>query len=143
MSTYLTIDDLRGKIPDPFLTEALDDNADGVIEAADLVIAQASMAVEALLAGRYQFPLPEGEAVPQIVTYGALILACEACYNRRGFKGDANPYAVEAAALRDQLRAIGEGRIPLAPTIQRAEPSGSLIGERSRVVSRSRFSSLP
>ena len=62
--------------------------------------------------------------VPAVVTRAAVVLAGETLYLRRG-KTD-NPFTEGAKAVRDQLNKIGFGEQPLAPIVQRAQPTAIL-----------------
>jgi phage gp36-like protein len=127
---YVTLDDIRSLIPGDFLTQALDDDSDGAIDAWDYVAEAASRAVDAHLGVRYTVPF--AAPAPAIVTEAAVIFAAEACYIRRGIGGKENPFADRARLLRDTLAKIAAGDLPLDPGKARARPSVSLITETSR-----------
>lgn len=126
--SYVTSAVLIAKIPSAFLLQALDDDADGVIDAA--VVAQlledASGAVDALLCGRFTVPFADP---PAVVTESAKVFACEQCYKRRGIADEANPWFSLAESMRAKLVKIASGDLPLAPEIERAQPSGKAITE--------------
>lgn len=124
---YITLTTLQALIPEPDLTRALDDDADGQVDAFEAVQAAADKAVDALLSGRFAVPFT-GD-VPPIVTNAAAIFAAELCYKRRGVSDEANPWREAASAMRKSLIAIANGESPLAPAVQRAMPSGSIIKE--------------
>ncbi len=126
---YCDLSDIQAIIPPDFLTQALDDDGDGIADAGALVIAGACREVDAILGVRYTVPL---DPVPPVATHAAVTLAAEACYLRRGAAGDKNPYHAAAAAVRQQLRDIAAGALPLDPSIGRARPSASIITETSR-----------
>jgi phage gp36-like protein len=130
---YVTLDQVQALIPPGFLTEALDDDGDGVIDAWDQVAAAACNAVDGLISTRYALPLPE---IPAVIAECALNLACEICYGRRGVGAADNPFSSKAKAARDTLLAIASGELPLAPDLNRAKPSGVVLTERSRTHSR-------
>ncbi len=127
--SYIALTDIEGKIPAPFLTQALDDDGDGVMDAHEQVLASASKAVDALLGGR--FTVPFSAPLPAIVADAATVFFCEQCYQRRGFTAEANPWAAQADAMRKRLDKIASGMLPLSPTVVRANASGTLISEPS------------
>lgn len=132
---YVELSDLEAEIPPTFLTEALDDDGDGVIDAWTTVQASACRAVDAALGGRFAVPFPE--PYPNVVKEAAVIFAAEKCYTRRGHHDKENPFTARADALRRDLRAIGGGEQPLSPTIERQKPSVSIITEPARTHSAS------
>ncbi|MBU4460298.1 MAG: DUF1320 domain-containing protein, partial [Verrucomicrobia bacterium] len=75
---YVTKADLEGLIPPQFITEALDDDGDGVEDAGlwDKVAAQAGEAVDALLGQRFEVPF--AAPVPPLVSQAAKIFAASA-----------------------------------------------------------------
>lgn len=127
---YVALSDLDGKIPPPFIVQALDDDADGVVDAGlwDLIASQAGQAVDARLGQRYEVPFTEP---PAVVKEAALVFAAEALYARR-VGPDANPWMAMGNAMRSKLDRIGRGEEPLAPTINRQKPSGVIVAEPSR-----------
>ena len=127
---YLTLTDLSALIPPEFLTQSLDDDADGIIDAWDAVSTAACDEVDAILGVRYAVPLPA--PYPAIAIHSARVLAAEACYLRRGAFGERNPFSVPADAIRKTLRSIAAGTLPLDPTIKRPAPTVSIITEPSR-----------
>jgi len=106
---YIALEDLRGKIPEKFLTEALDDDGDGVIDAWTDVEADAAEMVDAYIATRYPVPVPA--PLPPIIKQAALVFAGELCYTRRGVED--NPFTDQAARAHKTLEAIAKGSIPL------------------------------
>lgn len=124
---YVALDDLRGRIPPQYLTEGLDDAASGAAEAWEAVLDDAEHTVNAILGLRYTVPFTA--PYPPIVVDAARTFACDAVYRRRGVPDEQNPYAALAAESRRTLRAIAEGKLPLAPEISRARPSGTLVSE--------------
>lgn len=128
---YFTFTALQALIPEPDLTKALDDDADGQVDAFDAVQAQAQKAVDALLSGRFAVPFT-GD-IPAVVTNAAEVFAAELCYKRRGVSDEANPWHEAATATRKRLAAIGSGEAPLTPNANREKPSGSVITETSAI----------
>lgn len=127
---YVELSDLQAEIPLAFLTEALDDNEDGTIDAWTAVAAASSRAVDAHLGMRYSVPF--AEPYPAIVREAAFLFAAEACYTRRGVEPDKNPFYKRANDLRTQLRQIGRGEAPLTPDTSRKQPSVSAITAPAR-----------
>lgn len=128
--SYIELTDLQAAIPADFLTGALDDDTDGVLESWPAVQAAACRAVDALIGGRFSVPVPA--PCPAAVVEAAFAFAAEMIYNRRGVHGKDNPYAERARAARELLARIGAGELPLDPALGRAKPSVSLITEPSR-----------
>jgi len=131
---YFTLAALQALLPEPDLTKALDDDADGIIDAFAAVQGQADGQVDALLSGRYAVPFT-GE-VPPAASHAAKIFAAELCYKRRGVSDEANPWHEVATSLRQRLTAIGRGEVPLTPAVAPARPSGSIVSEPSPLTTR-------
>lgn len=131
---YVELTDLQAIIPAQFLTEALDDNNDGVIDAWEAVQAAAERAVNAALGVRFAVPFiaTDTDPIPAIVSEAAFLFAAEACYTRRGVEFDQNPFGKAAATMRATLRQIAAGEMPLAPSIERQKPSVSIITQPAR-----------
>lgn len=127
---YVELADLQAVIPTAWLTESLDDDGDGVIDAWTAVQAGACRAVDAILGGRFSTPFTD--PVPAIVREAAFQFAAESCYTRRGVPFDQNPFGKSASTIRAQLRQIAAGEIPLDPNKEREKPSGSAILSPSR-----------
>jgi hypothetical protein len=132
---YVELTDLHGKIPPQFLTQALDDDNDGMIDQGiwQLVQGQAEDAVNSRLAQRYTVPVTDPQALP-LVRNAALIFACEGVYARR-VAPEQNPWMGQANALRAKLDKIGTGDEPLVPTAPKARASGGVIAEPARTFS--------
>lgn len=130
MSAYVELTDLKGEIPDEFLTQALDDDGDGVADSGvwDQIAAQASTDVDAFIGGRYTVPL--SAPIPATVSRAARIFALEKLYLRRGVQP--NPWKAQADELRALLGKIGTGEVPLSVAVNRAKPSGTVISETAR-----------
>lgn len=132
MADYFTIDDLKGIVPGPFLTEALDDDADGDVD--DAVFAQLQLdardSVHAALGGRYTTPFDP--IVPAVVRESAKVFAAVQLYTRRGKEPPAS-LVKRADKLRDQLMEIGKGSLELDPNVDPAHPPASIITARSKL----------
>ncbi len=126
---YVTKADLEGLIPPQFITEALDDDGDGVEDAGlwDKVAAQAGEAVDALLGQRFEVPF--AAPVPPLVSQAAKIFAASALYRRRGLSSVRKPFEKEEERVSVKLSRIGEGKVPLTPEADRAQDSISVISE--------------
>jgi phage gp36-like protein len=131
--SYVAQTDLKGKIPDDLLLQALDDNNDGVADDGvwDQIAADVDKAINGPLEGRYTVPL--AAPYPSVVQDAAVVFACEAIYMRRGLAGDQNPWIKRADALRKRLEAIGNGDQPLTATATPAKSGGAVIGESARL----------
>jgi hypothetical protein len=130
---YVSQADLKGKVPDDLLLQALDDDGDGVADDGvwDGISADVDKAINGPLEGRYSVPL--AAPYPYLVTEAALIFACEAIYMRRGLAGkDQNPWVTRADAMRKRLEAIGNGEQPLTATAGQLKSGGAVIGEPAR-----------
>jgi phage gp36-like protein len=120
---YVEPTDLVGIIPNTHLTEALDDDQDGVADPCvfDSVAETVSRDIDARLGQRYHTPFKY--PYPSVVIYAARILALEALYARRGQKDDKNPYGKQADGQRAKLDAIGAGTQPLQPVNSAPNPA--------------------
>ena len=120
---YVALSDLQALVPGPFISEALDDGESITpSEVWDSVASAVGKEIDGILGGRYAVPFVP--PVPAVVTRAAVVLAGETLYLRRG-KTD-NPFTEGAKAVRDQLNKIGFGEQPLAPIVQRAQPTAIL-----------------
>lgn len=125
--SYVALSDLEGRIPPAFLTQALDDDGDGEADAWDAVAASADGAVDGLLATRFSTPFTE--PVPQVVTFAAILFACELCYKRRSVANEQNPFYEDAKAMRVKLASIAMGKEPLQPGVKPVNKSGGAVLE--------------
>ena len=131
--SYVELEDVRAIIPEKWLTEALDDNSDGVIDAWDTVQLAACEAVDGILSTRFETPFV---SPPKIVTKSARIFAAEICYQRRGVPESENPFTKQADALRKLLEQIARGDLSLSVDIERKKPSASIITEPAKTFSK-------
>jgi phage gp36-like protein len=129
---YVQLADLKGKIPDRDLLSMLDDDQDGVIDAAVWAQIQADVQTEidGTLGRRYATPFTD--PLPAAVKLAAQLFAIEAVYKRRGLLNDKSQETVAAKNIRTTLAAIADGEEPLSPGKERARPSGSAITSPSR-----------
>ena len=131
--SYVKQIDLKGKISDDLMLQALDDNNDGVADDGvwDSIASDVDKAINGPLEGRYTVPL--ALPYPAVVSEAAVIFACEAVYMRRGLAGkDQNPWVSRADSLRKRLEAIGNGDQPLTVNVAPAKSGGALISEPAR-----------
>jgi hypothetical protein len=129
---YFTFDELKGIVPDGWVTAALDDDANGDAEQFDVVQAVAEKEVNGVVGMRYAVPL---NPVPEVLSTIAVYIAAEIVYGRRN-QIEHFPYVDKLAVMRRQLRDIGAGTLPLTPTKDREKASVSIISEGSRVYSK-------
>ena len=127
---YLELSDLTGQIPPQFLTQALDDNNDGYIDAWDQVQAAVQEDVDALLEGRFAVPLTLSP-MPKIIKRACVAFACELCYRRRATTDADNPWKGRADAFRKTLSMIttGDLKLSVSPHAEDAavDPAASVI----------------
>ncbi len=128
---YFTFDQLKGLVPDGWVTAALDDDNSGDAEKFNVVQELAENEVNGVISLRYALPL---NPVPAIVGTIAVYIAAQIVYGRRNMT-EHFPYSDALAIYRRNLRDIGEGKLPLAPDKQRQNASVSIISEPSRVYS--------
>jgi phage gp36-like protein len=113
MPDYLQFSDLDGEIPLQFLTQALDDDNDGVIDMWEKVKASTQGDVDALLEGRFAVPLTFSP-MPRVINKAAVAFFCERCYRRRNTPDADNPWKGRADAFRKILAAITSGDLKLS-----------------------------
>ncbi len=132
MPAYVLLGQLSALIPPQFLTEALDDNGDGVADPGvfDAVVAAVQQEIDGALGQR--FAVPFANPIPAVVADAALVLAGFSLYARRGVAEEKNPFAARAREIRAKLAAIAQGQQPLAPEQRRAQPSASIVTEPAR-----------
>jgi phage gp36-like protein len=130
--SYVALSDLSGSIPAEFLTQALDDDGDGVIDDGgfDSIAADVGTDIDAYLGLRYALPL--APPYPPVVLSAAKVLACERIYKRRSIEDSKNPWSAQAGQIRTMLKSISLGQAPLSPDLNRKDPSVSIIAEPAR-----------
>ena len=128
---YVTQTQIQTAIPPQHLTDALDDDRDGVADAdqLDAVIAQSSQAVDGLLSGL--FTVPFDDPAPAPVAQAAFIFACELIYARRGV--EKNPFTAQANQWRDRLEKIGAGKMPLDAAVEKVVSPGASVIEDAAI----------
>jgi phage gp36-like protein len=128
---YFELSDLEALIPPTFLTQALDDDADGEIDAFTAVQAQACRMVDEILESRFSVPF---NPVPNKIKGAAVLFACWLCYARRGTPEKDNPFDRSKSGMEKKLEKIEAGDLGLsvAPTAQQpAEEAGSILSWES------------
>ena len=117
----------------PRLTDALDDDGDGVMDDGllDRIIAAGQIAVDGFLEGRYIVPLT---TVPRLAQEANLIFVCEKIYERRRQGPDEkNPFTSRANAFRDELKAVSDGNKSIDAQLRPAFVPGAVIARDSRI----------
>jgi phage gp36-like protein len=125
---YATEDMLAGRIPSVTLTEALDDNGDGMADDGVLamILSNASRAVDGYLSGLYTVPFDSPTAV---VKQATLSFVLEALYIRRQ-QEPPKIIAEEAKFYRERLQRIGNRELPLdAATAKAFTPGAAIVSD--------------
>lgn len=107
-TAYLTLKDLEALLPAAFITEALDDDNDGVVDAADAVLIAASNEVDSYLENRYLVPVARAAAPATVIT-AAVHFAIRLCYARRGME-DKNPYKSQLKSITGIMERIRDAQ---------------------------------
>lgn len=139
MSHYITIDDVKPLIPNGWLVESLDDDADGTQEMFDAVRDAAEGGVNGMLATQFTVPVPSPENYP-FLNHVTALEAARICYNRRGYEEKGFPHHESWLLAWKRLDQIGKGELQLGPTTQGAtlaRPRGSVITGPARTHSTS------
>lgn len=111
MPHYFELADLEPLIPGDWLLGSLDDDSSGTAEMFEGARKVAEDEINGLVGLRYELPL---DPVPLFISSGALHIAAEVCYSRRG-QGEAFPWKGQCSSLRALLREIARGETPLYP----------------------------
>lgn len=133
MADYVLIGDLDADLPPKFLTQALDDDNDGIADAGlwDKVLKSVSGEIDGILGQKFKVPF--SNPLPAIVVHAARQLALAKLYQRRGIDDKANPFANAAEDIRKKLKLIAAGKEPLTPETQQAAPAVSIISQPSKL----------
>jgi phage gp36-like protein len=133
---YFTLTDLNALIPAGWVTEALDDDRNGVQDQFSTVQALAEGQVNALIGMRYTVPVDTSAASAPVdfLRHASSLIAAALCYARRN-KEALFPYKDDLQLVREQLHQIAKGELPLFPGQDRTLPSAVIIAEDSRVYS--------
>jgi len=132
--SYCVAADLKGLIPDEWITEATDDDADGTRDTIADVLQAAEDEIDSKLAGRYTLPLDLSNTLNGIVAklrHIARYLASEIAYGRRGMM-EAFPWKEQMKDIRKGLTAIENGTIPLFHSLKPAEDDAVAITVSNR-----------
>jgi phage gp36-like protein len=130
--------DIEARIPPAHLTEALDDNGDGLEDVGLFakIAAGVDSEIDGALSQRYALPLA---SAPAFLRAGACVLTCETLFQRRGIPADQNPFTAAAGKFRAKLEDIASGKSPLEVGTPPARPPISIITEPAGTVPRSRL----
>jgi len=131
---YTTQAQVMAKLPAEFVTQALDDDGDGVADEAvwTAVAEDAANQVDAYLGKRYTTPL-DPEALPPVASAASLFFVLETLYQRRGYStAETNPFLASAAMSRKALEKIGSGAEALTTEAKKPRPSVVTFTEPSR-----------
>jgi phage gp36-like protein len=137
---YAQLADLAGLVPAEFLTQALDDVNAGVID--DSLFAQIQTdvqdAIDAILGTRFPVPfVPDNNGnLPAFVFNAAKKFTAEQLYKRRGIADDKNPWTHECDNLRALMKAMALGQAPLDPSLNRKDPSVSVVTQPMKTAPR-------
>lgn len=140
---YTTFDEVAAYLPAPWLTEATDDDANGIPEAFEDVVDVASRFVDGKLSTAYAVPLT-GALITSFIRSVTTLYAAKVCFGRRGMS-EAFPYLDELGNLLKQLDLIAGGKLPLVPpgATGGGTPAGAggtaIIGEAKTVSSHGRI----
>lgn len=129
--SYLTTSDLESLVPPDWLTEALDDDADGTADAGTAVIAWAGKEIEAELGPVYGAPIDvSGNAqLAALLNSIGVGLALEALYIRRPTVEPSKVITGLIKASREKLRLLAERKHPLSPSRAPVDAPVSVISE--------------
>lgn len=124
--SYVTQARIETAIPAAHLRDALDDDGDGQADSGliEEIIASASQAVDAFLAGL--FTVPFADPAPAVAAEAAFVFACERIYDRRQIL-EKNPFAERADFWRKRLEAIGKGEIPFDASQVKPKSPGAAV----------------
>ena len=133
---YVELTDLTGEIPPQFLTQGLDDNNDGIIDAWTVVQAHSFSDVDDILESRFAVQITLSP-LPGIIKRAAIAFACYRIYRRRSTPDKDNPFFGTMGAFQKTLRAIADGTIKLSvlPHAEDAavDPAASVITVQSEM----------
>lgn len=134
---YTTLAQVKAKLPNDFIIEALDDDKDGILDEDvwTAVAEDAANQVDGRLGKRYQVPF-NPDALEPIIVSSSLMFVLETLYQRRGLGSEeTNPFLASARAARKELTDIGNGDTPLTPTAAKPRQSVMVVSEPARTSS--------
>lgn len=127
---YLVFSDIKGKIPEKYLTEG---TTDGGVSLFAEIEADAAGQVDAIIGLRY--PVPRTAPIEPVIFEAAKVAFAYLCYQRRGVSDEVNPWKSRFDAYfaaNGILMKIANGTTPLAPGVKKATPVAALISEPSK-----------
>jgi len=101
----MRMDELLGEIPQQMLTEALDDDADGIADESAWAAVQASAEERIRTAFGGDVPATHIAAA----AYARKLFILVVLYNRRGLTAEANPYTSAANRAEERLYKLASG----------------------------------
>lgn len=112
MPQYCSVDDVTSEINSVDLIPFLDDENQGTLNVARLnsIISRESTKIDGRLSNIYTVPF---NPVPPAVRDACTVFVCEALYKRRLVPDERNPFHIEAEALRERFKLIGNGKLEL------------------------------
>jgi phage gp36-like protein len=135
LSAYVTYEQVFGKISQPDVAAALDDNdgADGFQPGTlnttrlDQIISDAGTEVEMFLSATYSTPF--SQPYPQIAVLATLYFVCSSIYRRRNSPPAAEPYVGVAESYRETLKTYRNEPQSVSVNTPRAFAPGAAILE--------------
>lgn len=124
--------DLEGLIPPEWLEEALDDNADGTVDAFTAAYNWAEGRIKAKLGPRYGLPLPSGDVIDAVLKDIGIMLGVKACYARRPSAKISDDLAKDITRAQDALDALASGTHALSPGLEPVKAPAVIISEPAR-----------
>lgn len=124
--------DLEALLPPEWLTEALDDDANGTVDAFTAAYNWAAGRIEAKLGPRYGLPLPTGTVIDAVLKDIGIMLGVKACYARRPSSKIGEDLAKDIARAQDALDALATGTHPLSPGLEPVKAPAVIISEDAR-----------
>lgn len=121
----MTREELLGEMPEALQVQALDDNGDGMAEAAAWQAVHA--AAESRLRGCFGGTVPAKHAV--VSEHALKLFLLVILYNRRGMIGDANPYTSAADRAERRLEALASGEA----SVDGGDTEPVFVGEPAKV----------
>lgn len=127
--SFFTQTDLEGLIPPDWLTEALDDDANGTQDAFTAAQSWAEGRIKAKLGPRYGLPLPSNDVIDAVLKDIAIMLGVKACYARRPSVKISEDLATDIRRAQDDLAKLASGTHPLSAGLEPIKPPAVIISE--------------
>lgn len=121
--------DLEALIPPEWLVEALDDDANGTVDAFTAAQTWAEDRIKAKLGPRYGLPLPTGTVIDAVLKDIAVMLGVKACYARRPSTKIGEDLAKDIGRAQDALDALASGTHPLSPGLEPVKAPAVILSE--------------